>query len=681
MRAKLADTVIWAGRIDSQRYRHRPVPQLDIIALGVLSTLRQPVSVAGQTSEDVGTIAKLVGGAAGIGTAFLNGAKTLGLWPGAVDQDALSVLHELEDYEEGFLNERADGELALEAENNRATGDSAVSAMALTDQISAATDIPLLKGSALDWGFRQIANVVNVPVTPLAPLAGTANVIVLWSTSAIKINAGVTLRFRIGYPEDNSPLSHRGVSSWIEPVAGVDYTAQNGLRISGAVDGSAYVVTILNTLGSLSSGGPQLAVGHLQVRGTPLVAGDTTYVLGLDISSIAAFGKREYARPSPLFTDIGQAQAYADGVVSRQSSPQGWIVARWPAEAAVEQARSLDLSRRITLTRLGKELEYYIEGVGMTLRGFVRMEYLLSPVPGSTVPSAPVVTVSTVVGQPHRLAASWTSPYDGESPITGYDVQYKKTLDSAWIDWPHTGTGRTTMITGLVAGDLSYDVRVRAKNAKGSSSWSVPAAGLTLSVVPGSPSAPTVRSVASGASLDVLDISWSVPSFDGGRAVSGYDIEYRQGRTGSFTNWPFVGTGTSATITRLLGSATYQVRVRATNSVGASGWSPTGEGTVTAATRPPRLDSSNLSDSGRTWTIATNNGAPVLEAEWNAILFDSFSGGNFTRTYTNNPLTGSLPSGGRFIGSQYERVRVRLRNSVGWGQWSPYYYINDIALQ
>ena len=106
-----------------------------------------------------------------------------------------------------------------------------------------------------------------------------------------------------------------------------------------------------------------------------------------DADSIAAFGEREYARPSPLFQSIGAAQEYADGIVSRRKSPHGWLVARWPAYHDKAMAQTLELSRRITVERLGETRDYYIEGASIATRGFVRMEYLLSPVPGATVPA------------------------------------------------------------------------------------------------------------------------------------------------------------------------------------------------------------------------------------------------------------------------------------------------------
>ena len=136
--------------------------------------------------------------------------------------------------EEGFLYERADGELAMDAKDARSTGDSAVSAITLKDEIEVATDIPLLRGSALDWGYRYIANTVSVPVKVLE---AEAQIITLWSGSHVKVGAHVIFDIFIGYPEDNSPLSHRGVVTWIEPVPGTDFTAQTGLRITGAVSG------------------------------------------------------------------------------------------------------------------------------------------------------------------------------------------------------------------------------------------------------------------------------------------------------------------------------------------------------------------------------------------------------------------------------------------------------------
>ena len=534
VRVKMDGVTVWSGILDAPRYRRRPVPQLDIIALGRISALRQPVSVATQTMSSIGEIAKLVGGATGITTTYLTGGKVLDRWKGVDDQDALSVLQDLEEYEEGFLLERQDGELALEAENARSTGASAVSALTLTDQIEAATDVPLLEGSALDWGFRYVANAVYVPVTELSE---TGEITMITGAPNPVIPAGGTRELLFSYPAPyatGSRATHQGAASWTEPVAGTDYTAQNGLTVTGTVEGEQYRVRFEN-----SSGGP-ITVDDLEIRGKAVESGIPVIVSAKDAASIARFGEREYARPSPLFTTIEAAQEYADGIISRRKLPYGWLVARWPAYLDVAKARTLDLSRRITVERLGETGDYLIEGIGLAMRGFVRMEYLLSPVPGVSTPSAPVVTVATVSGQSTQLAVSWTAPFNGGSAITGYDVRYKRSTDSSWTSWTHSGTGRTTTITGLVQGGVSYDVQVLAKNAQGSSLWSATGSALTASVVPNAPSAPTVSVTLYATELDV---SWAASDNDGGKIVTDYDVQYRAGSSGSFTTLDLLGHG------------------------------------------------------------------------------------------------------------------------------------------
>ena len=654
VRVKLDGTVVWSGILDAPRYRRRPVPQLDIIALGRLSTLRQPVSVATQTMLTIGEIAKLVGGAIGITTTYLTGGKSLDRWKGVDDQDALSVLHDLEETEEGFLLERQDGELALQQELARSAGASAVSALTLTDQIEAATDIPLLEGSALDWGFRYVANAVYVPVTELSE---TGEITMITGAPNPVIPAGGTRELLFSYPAPSdigSRPTHQGAASWTEPVAGTDYTAQNGLTVTGTVEGEQYRVRFEN-----SSGGP-ITVDDLEIRGKAVESGIPVIVSAKDAASIARFGEREYARPSPLFTTIGAAQEYADGIISRRKLPHGWLVARWPAYLDAAKARTLDLSRRITVERLGETADYFIEGIGLAMRGFARMEYLLSPVPGVTTPSAPVVTVAEISGQATQLAVSWTAPFNGGSAITDYDVRYKRSTDSSWTSWSHSGTGRTTTITGLEQGGVSYGVQVRAKNAQGSSLWSATGSALTASVVPNAPSAPTVSVTLYAAQLDV---SWAAPDNDGGKIITDYDVRYRAGSSGSFTTWAFSGTGRSTTITGLLGSTSYQVQVRAQNSVGESNWSSSGAQTTITATVPPK-PSLLYTHPTFTWMITTNNGAPVTRVGIRYYSSDtSFTEGSSATS--SNPFMGQVD-----IDTSRAFLRIRLFNSAGWGPFS-----------
>ena len=97
---------------------------------------------------------------------------------------------------------------------------------------------------------------------------------------------------------------------------------------------------------------------------------------------------------------------------------------------------------------------------------------------------------------------------------------------------------------------------------------------------PLAPAAPTVTATPNA--TDSLSVSWSAPSNTGrpatGRpAIDSYDLQYREGTTGTWTDGPQNVSGTSTTIAGLAADpAAYQVQVRATNDEGDGPWSPTG---------------------------------------------------------------------------------------------------------
>ena len=100
---------------------------------------------------------------------------------------------------------------------------------------------------------------------------------------------------------------------------------------------------------------------------------------------------------------------------------------------------------------------------------------------------------------------------------------------------------------------------------------------------PLAPAAPRVT--ATPGTTDSLTVSWSAPSNTGRPDISSYDLQYREGTSGSW-NGPQNESGTSATITGLTAAPTaYQVQVRATNSDGTGPWSPSGR--IRTAPPPP----------------------------------------------------------------------------------------------
>ena len=103
---------------------------------------------------------------------------------------------------------------------------------------------------------------------------------------------------------------------------------------------------------------------------------------------------------------------------------------------------------------------------------------------------------------------------------------------------------------------------------------------LTITVTnvppPGKPAAPTVT-VASHTSLTA---TWTAPT-NTGPAIRGYDVQYRKGTTGNFTDWPHTGTAVTTTITGLTAGTSYQVQVRAGSPEGEGPWSDASAATTT----------------------------------------------------------------------------------------------------
>ena len=98
-----------------------------------------------------------------------------------------------------------------------------------------------------------------------------------------------------------------------------------------------------------------------------------------------------------------------------------------------------------------------------------------------------------------------------------------------------------------------------------------------------------------GSSTSLL-VTWTAPDTNGGPSLTDYDVEYRQGTSGDWNDWPHDGTVVTTTIMSLKPHADYQVRVRALNDEGASDWSPPGSGQTnnTAPTFASAADARNI---------------------------------------------------------------------------------------
>ena len=127
----------------------------------------------------------------------------------------------------------------------------------------------------------------------------------------------------------------------------------------------------------------------------------------------------------------------------------------------------------------------------------------------------------------------------------------------------------------------SYSVTVKADDGNGGDDTIAVTINVTdVDEAPAAPDAPAVSPVSG--STTSLDVSWTAPGNTGKPAITSYDLRYRVGSSGSWTDGPQDETGTTAAITGLTAGTEYQVQVRASNDEGDSGWSAASTGSTDA---------------------------------------------------------------------------------------------------
>lgn len=159
------------------------------------------------------------------------------------------------------------------------------------------------------------------------------------------------------------------------------------------------------------------------------------------------------------------------------------------------------------------------------------------------------------------VSLAWNAPFDGGSPITDYVVEYSADGGTTWTVFADgTSTVAATTVTGLVD-STTYSFRVAAVNSLGTGTYSDVVAGST-------DSAPAqVTGLTGTAASTSVALTWTAPA-DGGSAITDYIVEFRTGTAAFAVFADGTSTTTSATVTGLTASTTYDFRVSAVNAVG-----------------------------------------------------------------------------------------------------------------
>ena len=234
--------------------------------------------------------------------------------------------------------------------------------------------------------------------------------------------------------------------------------------------------------------------------------------------------------------------------------------------------------------------------------------------------TAPVFSSSNVS---RSIAENTAAGQNVGTAVTATDADAGDTLgytlggaDAASFDFVESsGQIRTKSgVTYDFEAKSSYTVTVTASDGTDTAVATVTISVTDVDEPPSAPATPMVSAVSG--STTSLSVSWAAPANAGKPAIASYDVQYRVGSSGAWSDGPEDVAGTSTTITSLVASTDYEARVRATNAEGDSGWSdPPGAGrTNTPTNNAPVFSSSNVSRSIAENTAAGQNVGTAVTA-------------------------------------------------------------------
>jgi alpha-tubulin suppressor-like RCC1 family protein len=242
----------------------------------------------------------------------------------------------------------------------------------------------------------------------------------------------------------------------------------------------------------------------------------------------------------------------------------------------------------------------------------------------ATLALVPTDVVATRIER-NILNVSWTAAPRGLYGVSSYLLQKRRTSDSeaGWRTVEGLSTRTSRDVFGLLAG-TSYIFRVAAVYRIGEAPGAWSAVSTPVSTQAVAPNEPT-SVIASGATSNSINLSWTAPSSDGGSPITNYVVKYREFYAGSWSSdWLTfrhdMSAGTSITVTNLTSDSGYTFEIAAVNEVGTGSYSDSTHIVSTLAGAPgvPR----NVRTSGATGSS--------LQVSWLAPIRD---GGAPIRNY------------------------------------------------
>ena len=160
--------------------------------------------------------------------------------------------------------------------------------------------------------------------------------------------------------------------------------------------------------------------------------------------------------------------------------------------------------------------------------------------------------------------------------------------------------------------DLGKTIKVKVSFTDHANNGESLTSAATAAVTATAPTAPSGLTVTRGSQIQELEASWQAPSFNGGSAVTGYKVQWKE----AADRWDTAAdvseatvTGTTHTIAGLTGGVEYAVRVIATNDAGDSPASTQASETPAGGTSGQNNEPENNAPTG----LPTISGTPQVE--------------------------------------------------------------------
>ena len=485
--------------------------------------------------------------------------------------------------------------------------------------------------SALDV---TLANDTALSTTFTAPAVGSDTAVTFTLAVSDGTNAAVTDRVTVTITDNAPPSADAGANQTVQEGATVTLS---GTATDADDDALTYLWTHDSALDVTLANDTALSTTFT----APAVGSDTavTFTLAVSDGTNAAVTDRvtvTITDNAPPSADAGANQTVQEGATVTLSgtatdADDDALTYLWTHDSALDVTLANDtaLSTTFTAPAVGSDTAVTFtlavsDGTNAAVTDRVTVTITDSSVtietPEPTVDTRDLDSVVLTSPRPGTIQVTWEAL--GDTPVN-YRLTWAKVGERFPARSASDGnaflTSTTHTITGLEEGEW-YKVKARARynDGDGHGAWSDVArinvtssvGGTLTSSVPDSPLNPRVYP----ASNETLSVSWRAPSYDGGDAITGYKVQWKE----SAGNWTVSGdvseatvNGTVHTITGLANGTTYAVQVIATNGMGDS--EPSTEATAATQTSEPDRGGREIG-----MVILTSTQSGTIEAVWEA---------------------------------------------------------------